>query len=61
MTLATHARAEFATGDILISNWSTSNVEQYSPSGTLKQTFTGTGSHWLGTSPHSGRESRHNV
>ncbi len=47
------ARAEFAPGDILLNRFSNSgpagnSIQQYSPSGVLKQTFTGTKKAWEG-------------
>jgi streptogramin lyase len=50
---AARARAEFIPGDILLNNLgssNSSNIQQYSPSGVLKQTFTGTGEGWQGAS-----------
>ncbi len=44
------ARAQFSPGDILLDNLRGSNIQQYSSSGTLKHTFTGSGYLWEGAS-----------
>ena len=48
--LARPAAGALSIGNILISNFSGSNVQQYSPTGTLLTTFTGSGNTWEGSS-----------